>query len=351
MDHWRSLGFTAARLVLKEYAQPLTLGLIIRYLSPHQEKLCSDLCLPGQPSIKFPNISYGFILIAPMGHPTIFLATPRGFARACDAEWILNMTPLPKLMVAPNGARRMPSDHPALPITDDALIETAMACRAAGADGIHAHIRDAQGKHEIDAGHYRAVMARLREAVPDMYVQVTSESADRYTGAEQRAIMRDLAPPHVSVALREMVRQKSDWGEAQDFYAWARAAQVEIQHILYSPAEVRSFVEALDTGRIPGDAHLVQLVQGSYAKGSEGQTPLADYLAELNKAEGMHFDWMLCAFGTDETDNLARAAQHGGKARVGFENSFWNKDGSRASDNAMRVREVKAAIETAVQGG
>lgn len=254
------------------------------------------------------------------------------------------MTPLPRLMVAPNGARRGKSDHPMLPITDAEVIETAIACQAAGADGIHVHIRDADGQHEIDAGHYRAVLDQLRDAVPDMYHQVTSESAGRYSGAEQRDMMRDLTPSYVSVAVREMVRQPSDWGQAQDFYEWARGTGVEIQHILYSPTEVRDFVVALDAGRIPGTTHLIQLVQGTYANGSDGQIALADYLSELECADGMTFDWMLCAFGSEETDNLALAAQHGGKARVGFENSLWNKDGTLAQDNAMRVREVDRAI-------
>lgn len=258
------------------------------------------------------------------------------------------MTPLPKIMVAPNGARRGKSDHPALPVTDAEVIETAIACHAAGADGIHVHIRDADGKHEIDAGHYRAILDQLRDAVPDMYHQVTSESADRYTGAEQRAIMRDLAPAHVSVAVREMVRERSDWAEAQDFYEWAHTSNVNIQHILYSPIEVRGFVNALGEGRIPGKTHLIQLVQGSYANGSDGQLDLADYLSELDKADGMTFDWMLCAFGAQETENLTRAARFGGKARVGFENSFHNKDGSLADDNAMRVREVAAAVQSII---
>lgn len=258
------------------------------------------------------------------------------------------MTPLPRLMVAPNGARRSKSDHPALPISDEDIIQTAIACGKAGADGIHVHIRDADGKHEIDAGHYRAVLAQLREAVPEMYLQVTSESADRYTGDEQRAIMRDLTPSHVSVALREMVRQKSDWGEAQAFYEWAHETQVEIQHILYSPEDVRGFVCALEQGRIPGKSHLIQLVQGTYANGSKDSVALPDYLVELKKADDMTFDWMLCAFGSEETPSLVRAATLGGKARVGFENSLWHQDGTLAEDNTARVREVEAAIRAAV---
>ena len=52
----------------------------------------------------------------------------------------LHSGPLPRLMVAPNGARRGKGDHPALPITDAEMIATARACHTAGADGIHLHI-------------------------------------------------------------------------------------------------------------------------------------------------------------------------------------------------------------------
>ena len=231
------------------------------------------------------------------------------------------MTPLPRLMVAPNGARRSKADHPALPITDAEIVATALDCQRAGADGIHVHIRDANGQHEIDADHYRAILDRLRQAVPDMYLQVTSESAGRYSGAEQRAIM---------------VRDPEDWEQAQDFYEWALASGVEIQHILYAPGEVRNFVDALDAGRIPGKEHLIQLVQGSYANGSADSVALSAYLDEMKRADGMRFDWMLCAFGAAETASLALAAKMGGKLRHG--------DGSLAADNAARVREVDAAL-------
>jgi uncharacterized protein (DUF849 family) len=247
-------------------------------------------------------------------------------------------------MVAPNGARRGKADHPALPVTDAELVATALACQQAGADGIHVHIRDAAGGHEIDPGHYRAVLDQLKQVVPGMYLQVTSDSAGRYTGAEQRAMMRDLRPAYVSVAMREMVRDPADWGQAQDFYEWAAAEGVEVQHILYAPAEVRNFVAALDAGRIPGKTHLIQLVQGTYANGSAESVPLPDYLDEMKRADGMTFDWMLCAFGAAETESLALAGQMGGKVRVGFENSLWHKDGRLAPDNAARVREVDAAL-------
>lgn len=42
-----------------------------------------------------------------------------------------NKSSLPKIMVAPNGARRGKSDHPAIPISPTELVETVVACRNA----------------------------------------------------------------------------------------------------------------------------------------------------------------------------------------------------------------------------
>lgn len=255
-----------------------------------------------------------------------------------------NLTPLPRLMVATNGARRGKTDHPALPITDDEVCDVARACFNAGADGIHLHIRDAAGEHLLDAERYSALLDRLVQEVPGMYLQVTSEAAGRYSGQEQREMMYALKPAHVSVAMREMVRDPSDWSDASEFYHWAAANEVEVQHILYSPDEVARFVDALEADKIPGDHHLIQIVRGTYADGNVGAADLVDYLAQMDRGQNYSFDWMLCAFGQDETANLVDAARNGGKARAGFENSLWNADGSLAADNTARILEVDAAL-------
>jgi uncharacterized protein (DUF849 family) len=56
-------------------------------------------------------------------------------------------------------------------------------------------------------------------------------------------------------------------------------------------------------------------------------------------------DWGLCAFGPAETACLAAAHGLGGKLRVGFENNLTNADGTRAADNAARVRDLRAALK------
>src|SRR6056297_1604958 len=82
------------------------------------------------------------------------------------------MTDLPHLMVAPNGARRTKADHPALPMALPEIVETARDCAAAGADGLHLHLRDGEGCHVLDAGLYREAFAELRLTVPQMALQI-----------------------------------------------------------------------------------------------------------------------------------------------------------------------------------
>ena len=58
---------------------------------------------------------------------------------------------LPKLMVAPNGARKVKKDHPEVPLTIQETVEVAKNCFKAGAGAIHLHVRNEKGEHVLDA--------------------------------------------------------------------------------------------------------------------------------------------------------------------------------------------------------
>ena len=252
--------------------------------------------------------------------------------------------PLPKIMVAPNGARRNKADHPALPITIAETVTTARACFAAGATGIHAHIRDGDGQHVLDAGPYRELISELQNAVPEMMVQITSEAVGRYTPAEQIAVITDTVPKAVSVALSELAPDADTLPAATRFYHWAGEAQIDIQHILYRPQEITRLAALLADRVIPDRPLQMLFVLGRYAKDQESNPDDLSAFLETMAEVGMTADWALCAFGHSETDCLQAAFQNGGKARVGIENSLWNKDGSLARDNAERVAEISSLL-------
>lgn len=254
--------------------------------------------------------------------------------------------PLPHLMVAPNGARRGKSDHPALPIELNELVGTAVSCHAAGATGLHLHVRDQDGNHSLDVGLYREALAAVASAVPDLFLQVTSEAAGRFGPEAQMQMIRDLRPKSVSLALSELLRAPTDRATAQSFYAWAQDEGIGLHHIAYKPTELRHFLECVDSDMIPGTNHQLQLVLGSYAA-TEPSRPsdLDAYQVLIDARPDLSLDWMICAFGQAETACLVETAARGGKVRVGFENSLWNADGTLAKDNAERVAEVRAAID------
>lgn len=245
-------------------------------------------------------------------------------------------------MVAPNGARRTQDDHPRIPVTIDEIVETCRACADAGATGAHLHVRDDNGRHTLDTDLYKTLMDKIDCALPRFFYQITSESAGLYSAAEQRHLIQTLKPASVSVALREFLPVGDTLSAARDCYHWAHENGVTIQHICYAPDELNRLMSLIENGTIPGQHHHVQLVLGAY-DGSKTSRPddIEAFAAPLTKPDnGYTFDWMLCAFGKEETDCLLRTFDLGGKARIGFENSLWHRDGSLAKDNAERVAEL-----------
>lgn len=254
---------------------------------------------------------------------------------------------LPQIMLAPNGARRTKADHPALPIT---ISETVLAAKAgfeAGAGALHAHVRDDDGAHALDAGLYRELIAEMARAVPDMPVQITTEAVGRYPPEEQRAVVEAVCPEGVSVALREMWPVEGPDAEASAFYHWAADEGIAVQHILYAPDQVARLARLVRDGHIPSSGQLL-FVLGQYDPPRNG-TPddLTEFIAAMDGLTEPA-DWAACAFGRRETDCLLAAIAQGGKARIGFENNLLGSDGKPALDNAARVRALCEAIATGI---
>lgn len=249
---------------------------------------------------------------------------------------------LPKLMVAPNGATKTKSDHPRLPITLDEITETARACFAAGADGLHLHLRDAQGRHLLDAGAYAEALTHLRAAVPGMVLQITTEAAGIYEPPHQRRVALDSGAALVSIALREMLRD--DATVTRRFYEDCAAKGIAVQHILYDRADAESLARVLPTSMLRDPTLQLLFVLGRYTEGQSSDPSMLDPFTGWLETAGIEPDWMVCAFGPGESDALLAAHAIGGKMRVGFENSLWHADGSIARDNAEQVARLIARL-------
>lgn len=245
--------------------------------------------------------------------------------------------------VAPNGAYKQPSDHPALPITPDALATTARACRDAGAAMLHMHIRDAQGRHSLDVEGYREATRVVRAAVGEgMVIQITSEAAGIYPAAQQIAVVEALRPEAVSVGLREV--DQPDIGEARlgDFFNGLARQGTMTQVILYDTKDLQRWQDLRQRGVVEDAPWFLLFVLGRY---SAGQTSSPRDLLPFLQAHTSAEPWAVCAFGPTENACITAAAALGGHARVGFENNLRCKDGRLAADNTALVRQAAQAAE------
>ena len=250
------------------------------------------------------------------------------------------MNPL-VIAVAPTGARRSKADHPALPLTPAEIARDATACASAGAHVLHLHVRDASGAHSLAPEDYRPAIAAVREAAGEtLIVQVTTEAVGRYSPQEQMAVVRELRPEAVSIALRELAPDAASQEEAVEFYAWADGAGIGIQHIVYTAEEAKRLVSMFRKNR-----HLHALfVLGRYAAGQQSQP--ADLLPFLEHWPP-GWPWTVCAFGRAERACLAEAIRRGGHVRVGFENNLLRPDGTVADSNAEQVAGIRDAAAAA----
>ncbi|ODS62594.1 MAG: class III aminotransferase [Acidovorax sp. SCN 65-108] len=248
--------------------------------------------------------------------------------------------------VAPNGAYKQPSDHPAVPITPATLATTAKACLDAGAAMLHMHIRDAQGRHSLDVEGYREAQRVVRQAVGDaMVIQITSEAAGVYLAPAQVAMVEALQPEAVSIGLREV--DKPEIGEAglQRFFSGLAQRRTMVQVILYDVLDLRRWQALRASGVVPDAPWFLLFVLGRYSAGqTSSPRDLLPFLAAHEGAE----PWAVCAFGAAENTCITAATLFGGHARVGFENNLLCKDGSVAPDNTALVRQ---AVEAAAALG
>ena len=242
-------------------------------------------------------------------------------------------------MVAPNGARLQKSDHPNIPISIEETINSAIACHAAGADGIHAHIRNKDGQHILDVGLYRELLDELSRAVPEMYPQITTEAVGKYSPDQQVALLLDLQPPAASIALRELLTTKTE-NEIADIFVQCHEQGTDVQHILYEPQELDQLLEIINRSTAQCRTPKLLFILGRYTENQ--QSDLSDLSAFLDHLSSQKkLDWAVCAFGINETKILKHSLAIGGKVRIGFENNIYNEDGTIAGSNQERVSQLR----------
>ncbi|MFO1268888.1 MAG: 3-keto-5-aminohexanoate cleavage protein [Rubrivivax sp.] len=103
-----------------------------------------------------------------------------------------NQQPL-VIQVAPYGPEFLPGDSDDIPVTMAEQVQKAVDCWNAGATVLHVHCREADGKGSKRLSMFNEMLARLREAVPGMLLQVggSISFAPEDSGAEAKWLNDD----------------------------------------------------------------------------------------------------------------------------------------------------------------
>ncbi|MCE2517992.1 MAG: 3-keto-5-aminohexanoate cleavage protein [Alphaproteobacteria bacterium] len=201
------------------------------------------------------------------------------------------------IMAAPNGARKTKADHPSLPMTIEETVAAASDAFAAGAAMLHAHVRDDDGGHSLDAGRYRELLAKMAEDCPLKPCQITTESVGVYSPHDQARCLLDVGPEFASIAIQELAADQSP--KALDFAGGvirdAVARSTHIQFILYSVDDL-ALLRSIQDDRLLGDMPLDALfVLGKYNPGFTSHPDELDAFLTADRA--LLRSWSVCAFG------------------------------------------------------
>jgi uncharacterized protein (DUF849 family) len=250
------------------------------------------------------------------------------------------------ITVAPTGAETEKSAVPALPVTLDELVTTAVQCREAGAAVIHVHIRDAAARPTLDLTRLRDTVQALREAT-DLIVQLSTGGAvtDSF---EQRLAVLDAGPDACSLTCGT-VNFGADvfmnpWGFMTELYARTQQLAVVPEFELFDFGHIASLHRLLAELGPPAGGHVhCDLVMGVPGGMPGDAATLVQAVAALPEEA----TWSATGIGRTTLPVLLAALAAGGHLRVGMEDTVTYSRGRPVASNAELVQRAAAAAELA----
>ncbi len=246
--------------------------------------------------------------------------------------------------LAPTGMVPTRADTPHVPLTPAEVAADVRRCRDAGASIVHLHPRDEEGRPTQSPERAAEFIAAVREAVPDIVVNITT-SGRRDPELAGRARVLDLdgavRPEMASLTLGSLNFPK--------------------QASINAPATIAGLAERMrDRGIVPewevfdfgmldyaaylrdrgllGDPVYVNLLLGSL--GTSAATPLN--LALLVERVPAGATWAATGVGRFQSAVNRWAIAMGGHVRIGLEDNIWFDD--ERTDRATNVRLVERVV-------
>jgi 3-keto-5-aminohexanoate cleavage enzyme len=244
------------------------------------------------------------------------------------------------ITVAPTGAETAKADWPQLPTTLAELVETAVACEAAGASLIHIHIRDADHRPSLDAVLLRETVQAVREQTA-MVIQL-STGGSVHDPLERRLTVLDAEPDSCSLTCGT-----TNFGDdvflnpypfMAQLYQLAQEREIVPEFELFDLGHVAALRRLIDAYGLPfgGKVH-VDFVTG--VPGGMPGTPAA-LLAGIQALPAEVTSWSATGVGRSHLSIAAVALASGGHLRVGMEDTLTYAKGQPVQRNDELVSRV-----------
>jgi len=284
-----------------------------------------------------------------------------------------NQQPL-VIQAAPYGPSFLPGDSDDIPLTMAEQVQKAVDCWNAGATVLHVHVREADGKGSKRLSMFNEMLARLRDAVPKMVLQVggsisfapESEGAEaKWLEDDTRHMLAELnpKPDQVTIAINTNQMNVCELLSEEDIAGTSMA----------QPAMRNAYREMwIPSGPAFVDEHLRRLqaagIQPHFMLGDSGQLESVERLIRRGAYTGpLVLNWVAIGGGADgpnpynmmefirrvppgavlTIEGLMRnvlplntmAIAMGLHVRVGIEDNLWGRKGQRIT-SVQQVEKV-----------
>ena len=134
-----------------------------------------------------------------------------------------------------------------------------------------------------------------------MHLQVTTEAVGRYSPIEMRNLAYDVAPPGISIGIREMIPSRNPSEEDIKLYQSLTENGTKIQHICYEPEDLDLLSDLLNKGKISKDGTWCLFVIGHYSGKISDPNKIPLFLDKLSN-NNLNADWACLLYTSDAAD-------------------------------------------------
>jgi uncharacterized protein (DUF849 family) len=290
-----------------------------------------------------------------------------------------NQQPL-VIQVAPFGPEFLPGDSNDIPVSLDAQIQKAVDCYNAGATVLHVHCREEDGQGSKRLSRFNETLARLREAVPEMLLQVGGSisfapeeegAGAKWLSDDTRHLLAELTPKpdQVTIAINTNQMNVCELLTADDVHGTSLAlpayqAAYSEMTIPSGPAFVAEHLKRLqaagiqphfmlaDVGQLETVERLIRrgiytgpvvLNQVMIGGGADGPNPrnMMEFINRCPEGAVLTIESIM----RNVLPMTTMAIAMGLHTRVGIEDNLWGKKGERMTSVKQVEQQVRIARE------